>query len=66
MVVVRIGLLVPTLPLSLLLRCLLHLSASHSVLAADLDSEIRHARFDAKVYGCSITVLPLASRAKLA
>jgi hypothetical protein len=42
------------------------MSASHSALAADLPSEIGLALFEADVYGRSITVLPLASRAKLA
>jgi len=46
--------------------CLLSLSASHSDLAANLPSDIRLALFGAEVYGLSITVLPLASRAKLA
>jgi hypothetical protein len=45
---------------------LLHLSASHFVLAADLPSEIRLALFEAEVYDRSITVLPLASQTKFA
>jgi len=57
-------LLVPVLPLSLYLKCLLHLSASHFALAADFPSEIRLALFEALVYGRSITELPLASRAE--
>jgi hypothetical protein len=60
------GLLLPALPFSLELKCLLYLSASHCVLAADLPSEIRRALFEAEVYGRSIAVLPLASRAKFA
>jgi len=62
--VMGIGLLVPTVPLSLYLKCLLHLSASHSALDADLSLEIHLALFEAEVNGRSITALPLASRAR--
>ena len=48
------------------MKCLLHLSATHFALAADLPSEIRLALFEAKVYGHSMTVLPLVSQAKFA
>jgi len=48
------------------LKCLLHLSASHFALAAELASEIHLALFEAEVYGRSITVSPLASRARFA
>jgi len=64
--VIGTGLLVPVLPLSLEQKCLLHLSASHFALAADLPLEIRLALFEEEVYGRSITILLLASRAKLA
>jgi hypothetical protein len=57
--VIGIGLMVATFSLSLYLKCLLHLSASHFTLAADHPVEIRLAEFDAEVYYRSITVLRL-------
>jgi hypothetical protein len=62
--VIRIGLLVPPLPLTMWLKCMLHLSASQFALAADLPLEIHLVQFEAEVYSHSITVLPLASRAQ--
>jgi len=62
MLVSGTDLLVPGLPLSLLLKCLLHLSSSHFALAAGLPTEIRQAPFEAMVFGRSVTVLPHASQ----
>jgi hypothetical protein len=62
--VIRTGHFVPVLPLNLELKCLLHLSASHFALAADLPLKIRLALFKAKVYGRSITLSLLASQAR--
>jgi hypothetical protein len=45
-------------------KCLLHLSASHSALAADLPLEICLALFEPDVYSRFIPVSPLASRAR--
>jgi len=46
--------------------CLLHLLASHFVLAADLPSEIPLAVLEDEVYGCPITVSALVSQARCA
>jgi len=66
MLVIGIGLLVSALHCSLWLMCLLHLSAYHFTLAADLRSVICQALFEAEVYGRSITVLLIASYAEFA
>jgi hypothetical protein len=45
------------------LKCLLHLSASHLTLAADVPSEISLAIIEVEIYGRSATVSPPASQA---
>jgi len=63
---IMIALLVPALSLTLQLKCLLHLSASHVALAAELTAEIRLALFKPKVYSRFIAMLPLVSQAMFA
>jgi len=64
--VIGIGLLVSAMPFRLLVKYMLHLSASHLALAAGLPSEIRLAILEAKVYGCPFAIFLLPSRATFA